>query len=184
MFHTYMDAFDRELAGYKTLYDFQGEMAGFISRSRPLFDALDYLDATIYGIRLAAAGNPKVETAANGTKRLGTACEILGEVLDDLEAEENSDLLPEWDKGAKQLWYGEILCREYSRVAPTQFQILDSFHVREWPRSVPTPCRSEMQLRDAIDDLNGGLMPGSPIKFEVFNMRPAWFRFRPRFESR
>ena len=183
LFYTYMDTCRSELVGYMTTYGYSGEMAGFISRTRPLFDALNYLDQTIQGITVVGTEGPLV-TSPVFIDRLGVACEILGEVLDDLESEENPMLRPEWDREAKQLWYGETVCREYRKTAPEQFQILDLFQAREWPRAVPSPWRDEKKLRDTVGHLNDNHSQESLIRFEVFNMKPAWFRFRPRSESR
>jgi hypothetical protein len=113
-------------------------------------------------------------------KDLGTACEILGEVIDDLESDENPTLRPQWDRDDKKLWYGETVCREYSKVASAQFEILDAFQTRDWPPTVPSPWRDEKKLRDTIGHIRGELVQNSPIRFEVRNMKPAWFRFRPR----
>ena len=62
--------------------------------------------------------------------------------------------------------------------------LLDLFQARKWPRAVPSPWRDEKKLRDTVGHLNDNHSQESLIRFEVFNMKPAWFRFRPRSESR
>ena len=114
-------------------------------------------------------------------KALKVARKILGEVLDDLEAEENRNLRPEWDREAKQLWYGKTLCRDYGKkAAPAQFEILDAFQVRDWEPTVPSPWRDEKKLADTVRNLTKELEADSPIRFEVRNRRPHWFKRRPR----
>jgi hypothetical protein len=138
---------------------------------------LEYAAGTILGL---GSGYPSGETVATAIKALEVARNILGEVLDDLEAEENPTLQPLWVRDERKLWYGEILCREYPRVAPAQFDILDALQAREWPRSVPSPWRDEKKLRNTVRHINDAHLDGSLVRFEVFNMKPAWFRFRPR----
>jgi hypothetical protein len=86
---------------------------------------------------------------------------------------------PSWDRTAKKLLYGETVCLGFWRSAPTRFQILDAFEARGWPPSVPSPWRCKKRLRDQIRLLNRGLRPGSPIRFKVYNTRPAWHPVRP-----
>jgi hypothetical protein len=83
-------------------------------------------------------------------------------------------LRPVWDRRTKQLKYGEIVCRRYRRVAPRQFEILEAFEAEGWPQTVKNPFPGDKQLRDTVDDLKQGLIPLSPICFEVKNVQPAW----------
>ena len=183
LFTTFADTFREELFGFRNRYLSSRSMQTLISNNPPLSTALQYLEDVCGRVFQAVYCPPCGEVVAK-LEELETAWNILGEVLDDLEAQENPTLQPVWDRGAKQLWYGEILCREYRKTAPEQFQILDLFQVREWPRTVPSPWRDEKKMRDTVGHLNDNHTNESLIRFEVFNMRPAWLRFRPRSESR
>jgi hypothetical protein len=94
----------------------------------------------------------------------------------DLEAEEDTEIRPVWDREARQLRYGEILCREYRREAPAQFQILDLFQAKEWPHTVPSPWGDEKKMGDTVRNLNHDLTDKSPVRFKVSNGKPAWSR--------
>jgi hypothetical protein len=155
-----------------------------IQRYRTLSDAIDYLECAASDLceeitsSLVGMGGVRYHLEI-----LNVAREILGEVLDDLEAEESPTLTPVWDRLKRQLSYGEIVCREYQRTAPEQFQILDLFQIHEWPRTVLSPWRDQKKLRDTVDHLNGAHTQESPVRFEVFNTKPAWFRVRRRSGS-
>jgi hypothetical protein len=182
MHETFRQTFMNELWTYKSL--FTDNTRHLIQTNRPLADALQFLDLAMSRIHSECfrhgVGAERVGFFVNG---LNDAREILGEVIDDLEAEENPTLRPEWNREAKQLWYGEIVCREYRKTAPEQLQILDEFQAREWPRTVPSPWNDEKKLRDTVLHLNDNHTERSLIRFEVFNMKPAWFRFRSRSVS-
>jgi hypothetical protein len=180
-YDTYFQVFTDDLKDYRNRYGYSPELVELIAKSRPLTDALQFLDFSIS--RASKVGRSPFLVVFT-IDRLEAAKDILGEVLDDLEAEENPTLRPEWNREVKQLWYGETLCREYRRTAPEQFQILDLFQVREWPRTVPSPWRDEKRLRDTVGHLNDNHTQESLIRFEVFNMKPAWYRHRPRSSSR
>jgi hypothetical protein len=181
MLATFMDTFREKLFGFQQTYLASESIRNLISENHPLSDAVTYLNYATTEI-FSVQTNPTlvVSQVVARIKTLEIARDILGEVLDDLEAEENVTLRPVWDREAKQLWYGDVLCREYRRVASEQFQILDMFQQREWPQTIPSPFRTEKQLRDTVRNLDVGRLPESPIRFEVFNMRPRWFPFRPR----
>jgi hypothetical protein len=151
-----------------------------IASNRPLRDAINYLEYAVTAIWKVQIPGSVVGEIASAIKALEVARDIFGEVLDDLESEENPTLIPLWDRQAKQLRYGEILCREFRRVAPEQFQILDMFQLREWPPTIASPWNDDKKLRDTVKHLDDGRFPESPIRFEVRNMKPSWFRYRPR----
>jgi hypothetical protein len=176
---TFLDA-NQELSGFRKKFLSSTAMVGLIDSDRPLADAIRYLE---YASDRVGGDDPSGTTDEEVAAAFGefeVARNILGEVLDDLEAEEVPILTPSWEREAKQLWYGEILCREYRRVAPEQFEILDRFQVREWPKTVESPWRDEKKLRDTVGHMNDAHLPDSRIRFEVFNMKPSWFRHRPR----
>jgi hypothetical protein len=75
-----------------------------------------------------------------------------------------AEIRPHWDRDRRQLWYGETLCRDFSRAAPAQFRILDAFQAAKWATRIKAPF-TEKQLRDTIGHLNKGLEPGSPLEF-------------------
>jgi hypothetical protein len=185
LFHTFMEVFQKELFGRSQASFFPESLKPFISANRPLSDALDFMTQVSGEIFQAVYPGvvDRVGQVAQAVERLANARTILGEVLDDLESQESPTIRPSWNREAKQLRYGETLCREYGRVAPEQFEILDAFELREWPPTVQTPWRDEKKLRDTINHLNAKLLTDSPIRFEVRNMRPSWFRFRPRSGS-
>jgi hypothetical protein len=187
MFFTFRDTFKDELLDYRRFLMTE-DMQRLTSRCRPLSSVLKYLDCVCREIHTNAfdppMGVPSVGVIKTNIETLGIARSILGEVLDDLESEENPTIRPLWDREAKQLWYGEVLCREYRKEAPEQFQILGLFQAREWTRTVPSPWRDEKKMRDTVLHLNDKHTPESLVRFEVFNRKPAWFRFRPRSESR
>jgi hypothetical protein len=179
LFITFLDA-NKDLSGFRESYLSSPAMKDLIRSDQPLSDAIRYLE---YASDRVGGDDPSGSTEEEVAATLGdfeVARNILGEVLDDLEAEEDPVLIPSWDRKAKQLWYGDFLCREYRRTAPEQFQILDLFQGRDWKRTVPNPWRDEKKMRDTVGHINDGLLPGSPIQFEVFNSKPAWFRYRPR----
>jgi hypothetical protein len=136
------------------------------------------IDNTIINWHANLDGSTEGVVAA--VKNLEVARDIFGQVLDDLEAEEKPSPIPAWNREDRQLRYGEILCREYRREAPEQFEILDLFQGRGWTKTVPNPWRDEAKLRDTVRHMNADLSEESPIRFEVFNMKPSWFRYRPR----
>ena len=177
---TFMEANAEGLFGLRARYLTSEGIRALITSNRPLSDAIDYLEYASLAIFNANFDVSVVETAMAAIKTLEVARNIFGEVLDDLEAEENPTLIPVWGRAAKQLWYGEILCREYRKVAVAQFEILDLFQNREWPKTVPSPWRDEKKLRDTIGHMNEAHSSDSPIRFEIFNMKPSWFRYRPR----
>jgi hypothetical protein len=173
---TFLDANHEDLFGFRATHLASSDVKGLIDSNRPLSDAVRYLEYASIKIREVASRRPTaVEDMAVAIKALEVARDIFGEVLDDLEEEENPILIPVWDREAKQLWYGEILCREYRKVAGAQFQILDLFQAREWLKTVPSPWRDEKKLRDTVGHMNDGHSEESPIRFEVFNMKPSWF---------
>jgi hypothetical protein len=177
---TFQDANKRELSRFRKRYLSSESFKHLIASNQPLNDAIKYLEYAISTIgRIDPPGHNEPQGIV-AIKALEVARNIFGEVLDDLEAEENPTLIPVWDRDAKQLWYGEILCREYRRVADAQFEILDRFQVRDWPKTVPSPWRDDKKLRDTISHMNEYHLSESPIRFEVSNMKPSWFRFRPR----
>jgi hypothetical protein len=178
MYVTFMDAFRGQLFGFRAKYLLSKITNTIIYTDRALLDAVQYLESACVGI--FKSEGMTVKAVATRIKALEIACEILGEVLDDIESDENPTLRPEWDRESRQLRFGQVICREFTRIAPIQFQILDNFQKREWTRSVPSPCNGEKQLRDSVDDLDKGLVRESPIRFEVWNRKPAWFRSRPR----
>ncbi|MGO9923906.1 MAG: hypothetical protein ACLQIB_55565 [Isosphaeraceae bacterium] len=73
---------------------------------------------------------------------------------------------PRWDTAARQLSYGDIICRDFrKRNAPKQIQIIEAFEAAKWKKPIPAPCHDKA-LRDNIRSLNLGLDPASPIVFE------------------
>jgi hypothetical protein len=198
-FHLYVSAMDRDLAWRSWWFNYPVELVDLIQAHTPTIRALDNLEIVVLRhleIPRDSQGGPtlSVEQAEQLVREYVVACDVIGDALADLkgdvaEPERESDreiletLRPEWDREAKQLRYGETLCREYRRAAPAQFQILDQFQVREWPRTVLSPWNDEKKLRDTVGHLNDNHNPGSLIRFEVFNMKPAWLRIRPRSGS-
>jgi hypothetical protein len=181
LLRTFLDANRDGLFGFRSKYLTSESIVDLIKSNRPLSDAVSYLEYASGAIPIANDNRLAVEQAAVAIKVLEVARDIFGEVLDDLEAEENPTLIPVWHREDKKLWYGEILCREYQRVAAAQFEVLDLFQGREWPKTVPSPWRNEeKKLRDTIGHMNEAHLPESPIRFEVFNMKPSWYRLRPR----
>jgi hypothetical protein len=174
MYDTFKHNFIERLFGFWNRYP--ESLGRLIQGNRPLADALQFLEIATRRIHTECVFKSGLvaERFAYFLDGLDDAREIMGEVLDDLEAEENPTLRPMWERDAKKLWYGDILCREYARVAPDQFQILDEFQIREWPRAVPSPCRTMKKLKDTIAHMNESHTRESPIRFEVFNLKPAW----------
>jgi hypothetical protein len=120
MYETYMETFSEELDNYLSLYGYSEELRGHIARTRPLFDAMLYLHQSIQGIsRVMGSFNVDVESVSNLIRRLGTASKLLGEVLDELEAKENTNFQPEWYREAKQLQTAEILEESLRDATPT-----------------------------------------------------------------
>jgi hypothetical protein len=179
-YRTFFAAFTEELHGFRLKYITSEDLNTLIRDRRPLWDAFIFLDDVNMSI-YDCGRSTTVGTMRTGIRKLEIAREILGRVLDDLEADENPAIRPEWDREAKRLWYGKILCRDYSiKAAPVQFEILDAFQVRDWPPTVPKPWHDEKKLADTIRNLTKELESNSPIRFEVRYGKPAWFRFRPR----
>lgn len=110
-----------------------------------------------------------------------------GEVIRDLEANgiqlpaelktdrQEPAIRPRWEAEARRLWYGEIVCRDFSkRRAWAQMDIVVAFHRAEWESPIRAPF-SEKTLRDNIASLNRGLKQESPIVFEPHGPeRMAW----------
>lgn len=108
---------------------------------------------------------------------LSTAVEVLGEVLDDLEAHEEPDVVPRWDAELRQLWFGDSQepVREFSPQASAQIELLLSFERRGWTESIPSPWRSPRKLQQTVGNLNKGLPADSPIGFDTRIGRAVWF---------
>jgi hypothetical protein len=181
MYTTFYSTFASELLPFHTCYLMSESTQKLISTNQPLFDAFDFLLHTTNEI--VTANMSSIGTMAAGIKKLEIARDILGEVLDDLEADETPTVRPVWDREPKQLLYGKVLCRQFDREAGAKFEILDAFETRGWPPSAPSPWRNEKKLRDTVRNLTKELADESPIRFEVRNMKPAWFRFRHRSGS-
>jgi hypothetical protein len=82
---------------------------------------------------------------------------------------------PQWNSANLTFHFGDIVCRHYKRRnARNQFDLLDTFQAAGWPRSIDSPFTQDRTLRMTIDDLNGGLSEGSPIRFRVERRKPIW----------
>jgi hypothetical protein len=74
-------------------------------------------------------------------------------------------IVPRWDSVARQLWYRDIVCRDFDvRDAPAQIRIVETFHKAAWKETIPAPFFGN-QLRDNIRNLNKSMTPDSPINF-------------------
>jgi hypothetical protein len=72
---------------------------------------------------------------------------------------------PSWDPDRYTLTYRGIECLRGRRKAGAQDEILEEFQKAEWPRSIRSPFGHFKKTRDTVDNLNGRLTEGSPIRF-------------------
>jgi hypothetical protein len=70
---------------------------------------------------------------------------------------------PRWDAARRELWYGKVFCKRYTRPAEHQTLVLDSFEELGWPERIDDPLPPG-KLRATIDDLNRALA-GAPLHF-------------------
>jgi len=68
---------------------------------------------------------------------------------------------PRWDGDTRTLWYGDRVCKRYTRPAPSQEKILTSFQEEGWPNRIDDPL-DPGKLADTIKDLQETLR-NSPI---------------------
>ncbi len=68
---------------------------------------------------------------------------------------------PRWDRDARTLWYGDRICKHYTRSAPCQETILTAFEEEGWPNTIDDPL-DPGKLADTIKDLQKALQ-NSPI---------------------
>src|SRR5262249_26087754 len=68
---------------------------------------------------------------------------------------------PRWDGDTRTLWYGDHICKRYTRPAPGQEKILAAFEEEGWPNKIDDPLDAG-KLADTIKDLQKTLK-GSPI---------------------
>jgi hypothetical protein len=71
---------------------------------------------------------------------------------------------PRWDGQSRELWFGDTLCRRYTRRAPRQERVLEAFERLGWPQRIPNPV-PEGSLADTVKDLQDSVRD-SPIMFE------------------
>ena len=51
---------------------------------------------------------------------------------------------PRWDTAARQLSYGDIICRDFrKRNSPKQIQIIEAFEAAKWKKPIPAPCHDK-----------------------------------------
>jgi hypothetical protein len=72
------------------------------------------------------------------------------------------DLKPRWDEDRRELWYGNLLCKQFIRNAPNQFLVLQSFQELNWPHHLDDPL-AKGKLANTIHDLQDALRD-SPIE--------------------
>jgi hypothetical protein len=72
---------------------------------------------------------------------------------------------PHWDGASRQLWYGDVVCKQYKRGAPCQEAILQAFEDQGWPHRILNPFPHKSKLAETISDLQESVR-GSPIMFE------------------
>jgi hypothetical protein len=90
MFSSFIDTNLRELFGFRAKYLNAENLQILVSKDRGLSDALEYLETVVTRIwKFEHALNRSAEWPAAMIKALETARNILGDVLDDLETEEN-----------------------------------------------------------------------------------------------
>jgi hypothetical protein len=86
---------------------------------------------------------------------------------------------PWWDAETRRLWFGDILCREYTRHASFQIMIIEAFEAQGWPHSIASPWNvKSKKLTDAVAAINRDLEPTSPICFAVADHCPRWNKRR------
>lgn len=67
---------------------------------------------------------------------------------------------PRWDDETRELWYGNILVKRFSRPAPIAARILRTFQQGGWPRKIDDPLlplptnRESKRLRNEVAALN------------------------------
>jgi len=67
---------------------------------------------------------------------------------------------PHWDAALRRLWFGNILVKEFRRIAPVAARILEAFEEEKWAEQIddpltPRPGREEKsRLRNEIQALN------------------------------
>jgi hypothetical protein len=177
MLSTYDRAFEAQLNNYRELYGIGPELLSQISKFQPLADAIRFLDDTIEAFEMVYEYDlwkPDV------IKRLENACEILDEVLKEMETSRpQPSNLPNWDLDTKTLTYDRTICLEYKRTAYNQFQVLNKFQEDGWPPDILISFDSDEALMATIYHMNKKLKPASPIQFAVRRLKPAWEPRRP-----
>jgi hypothetical protein len=74
--------------------------------------------------------------------------------------------LPRWNADLRELRYGSVLCRKYTRKAPEQERLLAAFEDAGWPPRIASDSQSSNELRQLVYTLNEGLRKNdSPIEF-------------------
>jgi len=61
------------------------------------------------------------------------------------------DSKPRWDGDTRTLWFGDSVCKRYTRPAPSQEKILTSFQEEGWPNRIDDPL-DPGKLADTIKD--------------------------------
>ena len=77
--------------------------------------------------------------------------------------EPQSSTTPRWDNNQRELWYGDLLIKQYRQKFGTQEATLETFQEEGWPTSIDDPLPSKCpkpeseprrRLRDTVNDLN------------------------------
>jgi hypothetical protein len=73
---------------------------------------------------------------------------------------------PRWDKsdGKGRLFFGEILCRTYTKLKGNQIEVLDAFQAAGWPATIRFPLEFA-GIGRTVADMNKELENASPIRF-------------------
>jgi hypothetical protein len=83
-----------------------------------------------------------------------------------LDEEQRSRKRPRWDAEARQLWFGDVLCRDYSKKqAPDQEAILTAFEAAGWPERIPAPQLNDLNY--TLRHLRKGLAKNAPLRFSA-----------------
>ena len=59
---------------------------------------------------------------------------------------------PSWNEERRELWFKGKLCRRFTRVAPTQMQLIDAFSEQGWLHRIKSPLDSET-LHDTLANM-------------------------------
>jgi hypothetical protein len=147
-------------------------MARIVDRLAKLYDQFQ---ARVFDKLAALAGSDgaRVEVPPP-SEPPGRRCPERGPVAEQPET-------PVWDREGRTLMYKGQVCKKFGRHAPRQFQLLDEFQARDWPRQLPHnpfdqgKISNDEMLVQAIKDINKTLKDRSPLGFRYRGRRARWF---------